>query len=33
MLTWKDHIAKKRKEINLKVKEINWLIGENPIYL
>jgi hypothetical protein len=32
-LTWKDHIAKKRKEINLKIKETNWLIGENPIYL
>jgi hypothetical protein len=26
-LTWKDHIAKKRKQINLKIKEINWLIG------
>jgi hypothetical protein len=26
-LTWKDHIAKKRKQIILKIKEINWLIG------
>jgi hypothetical protein len=26
-LTWKDHVAKKRKEINLKIKEINSLIG------
>jgi hypothetical protein len=25
-LTWKDHIAKKRKQINLKIKEIYWLI-------
>jgi hypothetical protein len=25
--TWKDHIAKKRKDINLKIKEINWLRG------
>jgi hypothetical protein len=25
-LTWKDHIAKKRKQINLKIKYINWLI-------
>jgi hypothetical protein len=32
-LTWKDHIAKKRKLINLKIKEINWLIGKTPIYL
>jgi hypothetical protein len=28
MLTWKDHIAKKRKQINLKIKEINWIIGK-----
>jgi hypothetical protein len=26
-LTWKDHIVKKRKQIKLKIKEINWLIG------
>jgi hypothetical protein len=26
-LTWKDRIAKKRKQINLSIKEINWLIG------
>jgi hypothetical protein len=25
-LTWKDHIAKNRKQFNLKIKEINWLI-------
>jgi hypothetical protein len=25
-LTWKDHIAKKRIQINLKIKQIDWLI-------
>jgi uncharacterized metal-binding protein len=29
-LTLKDHIAKKRKEINLQIKEINRLIERNP---
>jgi hypothetical protein len=29
-LTWKDHIAKKRKQINLQIREINWLIERNP---
>ena len=28
-LHWKEHIAKKRKLIDLKTKEINWLIGKN----
>jgi hypothetical protein len=27
-LNWKEHIARKRKQINLKTKEINWLIGK-----
>jgi hypothetical protein len=26
-LTWKDHVTKKRKQIDLKTKELNWLIG------
>ncbi|PNF37467.1 hypothetical protein B7P43_G15364 [Cryptotermes secundus] len=26
-LTWKDHVIKKRKQIDLKTKELNWLIG------
>lgn len=26
-LTWKQHIIKKRKQIDIKVKELNWLIG------
>jgi len=33
-LNWKENIAKRRKQIDLKTKEINWLIGKkNPIYL
>ena len=28
-LTWKKHIAKKKKQTDLKAKEINWLIGRN----
>jgi hypothetical protein len=27
-INWKEHIAKKRKQIYLKTKEINWLIGK-----
>jgi hypothetical protein len=27
-LNWKEHIARKTKQINLKTKEINWLIGK-----
>jgi len=27
-LNWKEHIAKKRKQIDLNTKEINWLIGK-----
>jgi len=27
-LNWKQHIARKRKQINLKRKEIDWLIGK-----
>jgi hypothetical protein len=26
-LTWKDHITKKCKQIDIKTKELNWLIG------
>ena len=26
---WKEHITRKRKQIDLKTKEINWLIGKN----
>jgi hypothetical protein len=26
-LTWKDHVTKKRKQIDLKTKELKWLIG------
>jgi hypothetical protein len=29
----KKQIAKERKQIDLKTKEINWLIGKNPIYV
>jgi hypothetical protein len=32
-LNWKEHIASKRKQIDLKTKEINWLIGKIPIDL
>jgi len=28
-LNWKEHIAKKRKQTDIKAKEINWLIGRN----
>ena len=28
-LTWKDHIVKKRKQLDHKTREINWLIGKN----
>jgi len=28
-LTWREHITKKRKQIDLKTREINWLIGKN----
>lgn len=30
-LTWKHHIVKKRKQLDLKIKEIQWLIGRNSI--
>jgi hypothetical protein len=26
----KEHIARKRKQMDLKTKELNWLIGKNP---
>jgi hypothetical protein len=33
-LTWKEHIAKKRKQEKLKVKELYWLIGrKSPLSL
>jgi len=28
-LNWKEHIIKKKKQTDLKVKEIKWLIGRN----
>ena len=27
-LTWKDHVIKNRKEMDLKTKALNWLIGK-----
>ena len=27
-LNWKEHITKNRKQIDLKVKEVNWLTGK-----
>jgi hypothetical protein len=32
-LNWKVHITKKRKQTDIKAKEINWLKGENPTCL
>jgi hypothetical protein len=26
-LTWKQHITKKRKQINITIKQLNWLLG------
>jgi hypothetical protein len=26
-LTWKQHIAKKRKQTNITIKQLNWLLG------
>jgi hypothetical protein len=26
-LTWKEHIEKKRKQINITIKQLNWLLG------
>jgi hypothetical protein len=28
-LTWKEHIRKKRKQIDLKIKDMYWLVGRN----
>ena len=28
-LNWKEHIVKKKKQTDIKAKEINWLIGRN----
>jgi len=28
-LTWREHITKKKKQLDLKTREINWLIGKN----
>jgi hypothetical protein len=28
-LTWKDHIVKRRKQLDHKIREIKWLIGKN----
>jgi hypothetical protein len=32
-LSWKGHIARKRKQIDLKTKEISWLIGKRKSHL
>jgi hypothetical protein len=32
-LNWKERFARKGKQIDLKTKEIKWLIGKNLIYL
>jgi hypothetical protein len=29
-LTWKQHVVKKRKQIDLPIKEMKWLIGRKP---
>ncbi|PNF30198.1 hypothetical protein B7P43_G08422 [Cryptotermes secundus] len=29
LLTWTEHITKKRKQIDLKIKDMHWLIGRN----
>jgi hypothetical protein len=26
-LTWKQHVAKKRKQVNITIKQLNWLLG------
>jgi hypothetical protein len=26
-LTWKQHITKKRKQVNITIKQLNWLLG------
>jgi hypothetical protein len=26
-LTWKQHIAKKQKQVNITIKQLNWLLG------
>jgi hypothetical protein len=30
-LTWKQHIVKKRKQVNITIKQLNWLLAENQI--
>jgi hypothetical protein len=30
-LTWKDHIRKKRKQIDLKIKDMYWIIGRKSL--
>ena len=32
-LNWKEHITRKRKQSDLKTKEINWLIGKKIPYI
>jgi hypothetical protein len=32
-LNWKEHIAKKRKQIDLKTKEIKWVTGKRIPYI
>jgi hypothetical protein len=27
-LTWKQHIVKKRKQVNITIKQLNWLLGK-----
>jgi len=31
-LTWKNHVTTKRKQLDLKTREIYWLIGKYPPY-
>ena len=28
-LTWKNHVTTKRKQLDLKTREINWLVGKH----
>jgi hypothetical protein len=29
-LTWKQHIVKKRKQVNINIKQLKWLPGRKP---
>ena len=30
-VTWREHITKKRKQLDLKTREVNWLIGKTQL--